>query len=151
MPHRGPEKICGRLLCVRRQCCKFRNETRFRRDDVIPGTQPHTSKRSLMNRFCRRTPLSSATALGLSKLYSSPHSPESFIAQPRIRSLGFAEPLIGVQSPFDRTMVLIEDVVDTGQVRATPGAEHLFLLYVSDGRTVDRRKICVDDEGLRLR
>jgi hypothetical protein len=45
-------------------------------------------------------------------------------------------------------MVLLDDVVQIldGSV-AAPAAERRFLLYVCDGRAVDRRQICVDDAG----
>jgi hypothetical protein len=68
------------------------------------------------------------------------------------RSLEFAKPLLSVHSPFDRAMVLLDDVVQIldGSV-AAPAAEYPFLLYVCDGRTVDRRQIRVDDAGLRMR
>jgi hypothetical protein len=68
------------------------------------------------------------------------------------RSLEFAKPLLGVHSPFDRTMVLLDNVVQIldGSV-AAPAAEDPFLLYVCDGRAVDRRQIRVDDAGLRMR
>jgi len=68
------------------------------------------------------------------------------------RSLEFAEPLLSVHSPFDRAMVLLDDVVQIlDRSVAAPAAEYPFLLYVCDGRTVDRRQIRVDDAGLRMR
>ena len=56
------------------------------------------------------------------------------------RSLEFTKPLLGVHSPFDRAMVLLDDVVQIldGSV-AAPAAERRFLLYVCDGRAVNRR------------
>jgi len=68
------------------------------------------------------------------------------------RSLEFPKPLLGVHSPFDRTMVLLDDVVQIldGSV-AAPAAERPFLLYICDDRAVDRRQIRVDDAGLRMR
>ena len=68
------------------------------------------------------------------------------------RSLEFAEPLLGLHSPFDRAMVLLDDVVQilNGSV-AVPAMERPFLLYICDGRAVDRRQIRVDDAGLRMR
>ncbi len=67
-------------------------------------------------------------------------------------SLEFAKPLFGVHSPFDRAMVLLDDVVQIldGSVTA-PATERPFLLYICDGRAVDRRQIRVDDPGLRMR
>jgi hypothetical protein len=66
--------------------------------------------------------------------------------------LEFANPLFGVHSPFDRAMVLLDDVVQIldGSVPA-PAMERPFLLYICDGRAVDRRQIGVDDAGLRMR
>jgi hypothetical protein len=55
------------------------------------------------------------------------------------RSLKFAEPLLGVHSPFDRSMVLLDDVVQILVVSVTaPSSELLFLLYVFDSRAVDQ-------------
>ena len=49
-------------------------------------------------------------------------------------------------------MVLLDDVVQIldGSV-AAPATERPFLLYICDGRAVDRRQIRVDDAGLRMR
>ena len=62
------------------------------------------------------------------------------------RSVEFTKPLLSVHSSFDRAMVLLDDVVQIldGSV-AAPAAEGPFLLYVCDGRAVDRRQIRVDD------
>jgi hypothetical protein len=68
------------------------------------------------------------------------------------RSLEFAEPLLGVHSPFDRPMVLLDDVVQIlDRSIAAPAAKHFFLLCVCDGRAVDRRQISVNDTGLTMR
>jgi hypothetical protein len=50
------------------------------------------------------------------------------------RGLKLAKPLLGLHSPFDRAMVLLDDVVQIldGSVPA-PVAERPFLLYVCDG------------------
>jgi hypothetical protein len=68
------------------------------------------------------------------------------------RSLEFTKPLLSVHSPFDRAMVLLDDVVQIldGSV-AAPAAERPFLLYVGDSRAVNWRQIRVDDAGLRMR
>ena len=68
------------------------------------------------------------------------------------RSLEFTEPLLSAHTPFDRAMVLLDDVIQIldGSV-AAPAAERPFLLYVCDGRAVNRRQIRVDDAGLRMR
>jgi hypothetical protein len=67
------------------------------------------------------------------------------------RSLEFAKPLLSVHSSFNRAMVLLDDVIQIldGSV-AAPAAERPFLLYVCDGRAVNRRQIRVDDAGLRM-
>jgi hypothetical protein len=49
------------------------------------------------------------------------------------RSLEFAKPLLGIHSPLDRTMVLLEEVVQIlDRSVAAPAADNLFLLYVCD-------------------
>ena len=55
------------------------------------------------------------------------------------RSLELTKPLLSVHSSFDRAMVLLDDVVQIldGSV-AAPAAERPFLLYVCDGRAVNR-------------
>jgi hypothetical protein len=59
--------------------------------------------------------------------------------------LEFAKPLLGVHSPFDRAMVLLDDVVQIlDRSVAAPAAKRGFLLYVCDSRAVDRRQIRVD-------
>src|SRR5580700_11984386 len=61
------------------------------------------------------------------------------------RSLEFAKPLLGVHSPFDRAMVLLDDVMQIlDRSVAAPAAKRGFLLYVCDSRAVDRRQIRVD-------
>src|SRR5713226_5868452 len=54
-----------------------------------------------------------------------------------LRRLEFSEPLLGVHSAFDRSLVLLQNVVQIldGSV-AAPAAERPFLLYVCDGRAV---------------
>jgi hypothetical protein len=68
------------------------------------------------------------------------------------RSLEFPEPLLGVYSTLDRSMVLFQDVVQVlyRPMSAAP-PERSFLLYVWDRRAVDRRQIRVDDARLRMR
>ena len=68
------------------------------------------------------------------------------------RSLEFPEPLFGVYSTLDRSMVLFQDVVQVlyRPMSAAP-PERSFLLYVWDRRAVDRRQIRVDDARLRVR
>src|SRR5580700_3749817 len=62
------------------------------------------------------------------------------------RSLEFTEPLLGLHSPFDRAMVLLDDVVQIlDGSAAAAAAQRLFLLHVCDGRAVDRRQVRVDD------
>jgi hypothetical protein len=70
------------------------------------------------------------------------------------RSLGrleLAKSLLGVHPAFDRSMVLFQDIVKVLH-RSVPAmtAQGPFLLYVGDGRAVDRRQIRVDDPRLRM-
>jgi hypothetical protein len=60
------------------------------------------------------------------------------------RSPEFTKPLLSVHSPFDRAMVLLDDVVQIldGSV-AAPTAERPLPIYVGDGRAVNRRQIRV--------
>src|SRR6516162_540067 len=129
------------------QCCKFRSGTGVCRKasfdgdsgchfkefvdepiltaDVIPAQPPHLAFPNYAHRL---------VALNRSS-----------------RSLEFAKPLLGLHSPFDRAMILLDDVVQIldGSV-ATPAAERPFFLYVCDGCAVGRRQIRVDDAGLRM-
>jgi hypothetical protein len=88
-------------------------------------------------------PVHSDTALDVHRLIAPNRS---------LRSLEFAKPVLGVHSPFNRAMVLLDDVVQIldGSV-AAPTAECLFLLYVGDGRAVDWRQVRIDDAGLSMR
>ena len=54
--------------------------------------------------------------------------------------LEFSKALPGVHSPFDRAVILLQDIIQVlhGSVPTT-GARNSFLLYVGDGRPVDRR------------
>ena len=66
--------------------------------------------------------------------------------------LKFSEALLGIHSTFDGSMILFENVVQV-LYRPVPAtaAKCPFLLYVRDGRAVDRCLIGVDDTGLRMR
>ena len=68
-----------------------------------------------------------------------------------VRGLELSESLLGVHTAFDRSMVLFQDVIQVlrRSVPATP-TKRSFLLYVRDGRSVDRRLIRVDNPGLRM-
>lgn len=68
-----------------------------------------------------------------------------------LRRPEFAEPLLGVHPAFDRTMVLLENVVQV-LYRSVPATatKGPFLLKVGDGRAVDRRQIRVNDARLRM-
>ena len=142
------ELLSGLERLAQRQCCKFRSGTGVCRKasfdgdsgchfkefvdepiltaDVIPAQPPHLAFPNYAHRL---------VALNRSS-----------------RSLEFAKPLLGLHSPFDRTMILLDDVVQIldGSV-ATPAAERPFLLYVCDGGVVGRRQIRVDDARLRMR
>src|ERR1017187_5442681 len=109
-------------------CCSngsvgsFGAEQGVRREGVLPGkTQAATSKSSLMNQIL--TP--DATPAQPPHL-ALPDYVHRLIAPNRSsRSLEFANPLLGVHSPFGRTMVLLDDVVQIldGSV-AAPASEH---------------------------
>src|ERR1700694_4230783 len=68
-----------------------------------------------------------------------------------LRRLEFSEPLLGVYATFDRAVILLQDIVQVlyGSVPAT-AAKYPFLLYVGDGRAVDRCQIRIDDTRLRM-
>jgi hypothetical protein len=63
-----------------------------------------------------------------------------------LRRLEFSEPLLGVHPAFDRSVVLLQNVVQVlyGSVPAT-AAKCPFLLYVGDGRAVDRCQVRIDN------
>ncbi len=65
-----------------------------------------------------------------------------------LRRLEFSEPLLGVHPAFDRSVVLLESVVQVlyGSVPAT-AAKCPFLLYVGDGRAVDRCQVRMMTRG----
>src|SRR5260370_42058928 len=65
------------------------------------------------------------------------------------RRLELSESLLGVHSSFDRSMVLLDDVVHVLHVSVPAStAESPFLLNSRDRRGVDGRQICVDDARL---
>ena len=68
-----------------------------------------------------------------------------------LRRLEFSEPLLGVHPPFDGSVVLLENVVQI-LYRSMPAtaAKYSFLLYVGDGRAVDRCQVRIDDPRLRM-
>jgi hypothetical protein len=68
-----------------------------------------------------------------------------------LRRLEFSEPLLGVHPAFDRSVVLLQNVVQVlyGSMPAT-AAKYPFLLNVWDGRAVDRCQIRIDDTRLRM-
>src|SRR6195256_5416790 len=69
-----------------------------------------------------------------------------------LRRREFSKPLLGVHPAFDRSVVLLENVVQVlyGSVAAT-AAKCPFLLYVGDRRAVDRCLVRIDDTRLRMR
>jgi hypothetical protein len=66
--------------------------------------------------------------------------------------LQLSEPLLGLHAAFNRSVVLFQDVAQVlDRSVPTTAAKCPFLLYVRDGRAVDRRLIGVDDAGLWMR
>jgi hypothetical protein len=59
--------------------------------------------------------------------------------------------VFGVHAAFDRTVILLEDIFQVlhGSVPTT-AAKCPFLLYVGDGRAINRRQIRIDDARLRM-
>jgi len=59
------------------------------------------------------------------------------------------EALLGLHPPFDRSMILLKNVIQVldGSM-ATSRAQHPFLLYGGDGRAVDRSQIRINDARL---
>src|SRR5580692_1276610 len=81
-----------------------------------------------------------------------PHHVNRLITLKRsLRRLECPEPLLGVHPAFDRSVVLLENVVQVlhGTV-TTAVAQCPFLLYVGDGRAVDRCQVCINDTRLRM-
>ena len=64
--------------------------------------------------------------------------------------LEFSKALLGVHAPFDRSMVLFEDIVKVlHRSVPTTATQGPFLLYICDGCAVDRRQIRLDHARLR--
>src|SRR5712691_1446361 len=81
-----------------------------------------------------------------------PHHVHRFITLNRsLRRLELSEPLLGVHPAFDRSVVLLENVVQVLH-RSVPAtaAKYLFLLYVGDGRAINRCQVRIDDTRLRM-
>ena len=119
-----------------------------RREDVVPGTLS-----GHFEDFVDEPILTPDATAAQPPHLALPNDVHRLLALNRsTRRLKFAEPLLGLHAPFDRTMVLLDDVVQIldGSM-AAPAAERPFLLYVCKGRTVDRRQIRVDDARLRVR
>src|SRR5713101_787146 len=67
------------------------------------------------------------------------------------RRLEFSKALLGVDAAFDRSVILLQDIVQVlHRSVPTAAAKDSFLLYAGDGRAVDRRPIRVDDARLRM-
>src|ERR1700682_3527656 len=81
-----------------------------------------------------------------------PHHVHRLITLNRsLRRLEFSEPLLGIDAPFDRAMILLQDIVQVlHRSVPTTAAKCPFLLYVGDGRAVDRCQIRIDDTRLRM-
>src|SRR5580704_12526420 len=62
-----------------------------------------------------------------------PHNPEAFVGP------------LGVHPALDLSVVLVDDVVQVLQGSVTTAAAQCpFLLYVGDGRAVDRCQVCIN-------
>jgi hypothetical protein len=130
------------------QCCKLRSEMGVAKKASFLG-----NSRGHFEEFVDEPILTPDATPAQPPHLALPNYVHRLIALNRSsRSLEFTKPLLSVHSPFDRAMVLLDDVVQIldGSV-AAPAAEGPFLLYVCDGRAVDRRQIRVDDAGLRMR
>src|SRR6266849_4344953 len=82
-----------------------------------------------------------------------PHHVDRFITLDRSpRRLKLSKSLLGVHAPFDRSVILLDDVVQVlnGSAPAA-AAERPFLLNSCDRRAIDRRQIRIDDARLRVR
>jgi hypothetical protein len=59
------------------------------------------------------------------------------------------EALLGLYPPFDRSMILLKNVIQVlDRSMATSRAQHPFLLNGGDGRAVDRSQIRINDARL---
>jgi hypothetical protein len=136
------------VVQIRRQCCKFRSGTGVRREGVLPGE----NSGGHFEEFVDEPILTPASTPAQPPHLALPDYVHRLIALNRsLGRLEFPKPLLGVHSPFDCAMVLLDDVVQIldGSV-AAPAVKRFFLLYVCDGRAIDRRQIRVDDAGLRM-
>ena len=82
-----------------------------------------------------------------------PHHVDRFITLDcSPRRLKLSKSLPGIHAPFERSMILLDDVVQVlnGSVPAA-AAERPFLLNSWDRRAIDRRQIRIDDARLRVR
>jgi hypothetical protein len=113
-----------------------KTERRVRRETALPGTSGSHFE-ELVNESILTPDTTPAHPLHL----ALPNYIYRLITLNRsARSLEFAEPLLGVHSPFDRSMILLDDVVEIlDRSVAAPAAERPFLLYICNGRAVDRR------------
>ena len=68
------------------------------------------------------------------------------------RRLKLSKSLLGIHAPFDRSVILLDDVVQVlnGSAPAA-AAERPFLRNSWDRRAMDRRQIRIDDARLRVR
>ena len=65
------------------------------------------------------------------------------------RARADAEALLGLHPPFDRSMILLKNVIQVlDRSMATSRAQHPFLLNGGDGRAVDRGQIRINDARL---
>jgi len=67
------------------------------------------------------------------------------------RRLELAKVLLGLHPALDRSMILLQDIIQVlYRSMSEAAAQSSFLLYVRDGGAVDRRLIGVDDPRLRM-
>jgi hypothetical protein len=65
--------------------------------------------------------------------------------------LELAKVLLGLHPALDRSMILLQDIIQgLDRSMSAAAAQSSFLLYVRDGGAVDRRLIGVDDARLRM-
>ena len=93
-------------MATHKQCCKFPSGTGIRREGVFPG-----SSGGHFEQLVDETILTPDAMPVQPPHLALPNYVHRLIALNRSpRSLEFAKPLLGVHAPFDRAMVLLDDV-----------------------------------------
>ena len=68
------------------------------------------------------------------------------------RRLKLAKPLLGIQPSFDRSMILLQDIVQVlDRPMSAAAAQGSFLFHCWNRRAVEACLIGVDDAGMRMR